>query len=307
VGGSRASKAPSLAVVSAVVLAFAAGIAAPASAAVVLSDAQDASVGPDIASVQAERAGDGFRHRITAFGAFARSAAPCLQLQAGLHRTAYSICGSGDIVRASDGVIVARAKVGRPSHASISYSFASSAIGSPSFYRWRVASLDDACPGGTCDAAPDAGFVTYQRHVSYDGWARKFLHELEVSHCEHNRIAVVAWEANESTSAVWNPLATTYAMPGDTNYNSAGVRNYVSGAQGLDATRLTIERGFTIYGYGEIVRRLARCAPPMKTARAIKRSSWCGGCSGGRYVTGLIRTVKRNFEAYAARSIATAL
>ena len=75
----------------------------------------------------------------------------------------------------------------------------------------------------------------------------------------------------------------------------------------LQTTRLAYKRGFTIYGYGEIVRRLARCAPPMKTARAIKRSSWCGGCSGGRYVTGLIRTVKRNFEAYAARSIATAL
>ena len=288
-------------------VAVAAAGARPASAAVALSDARDSSAGPDISSVQAERIHDGFRHRIEAFSSFARSAAPCLQIQAGLRRDGYEICGSGDIVRTADGVIVGRARVARPSRSSIGYSFASAAIGSPSFYRWRAAVLDDVCPGGVCDAAPDAGFVTYQRQVTYDDWARKLLHELRVPHCESNRIAVVAWEANEGTSAVWNPLATTYGMPGDTKYNSFGVRNYASGAQGLDATRLTIERGFTMYGYGEIVRRLARCAAPMKTARAIKRSSWCAGCSGGRYVTGLIRTVKRNFAAYGGRSVATAL
>jgi hypothetical protein len=285
VRGSATFRGLSVAVVSAMLVAVAAAGARPASAAVALSDARDSSAGPDVSSVQAERIHDGFRHRIDAFSPFARSAAPCLQIQAGLRRDGYEICGSGDIVRTADGVIVGRA----------------------SFYRWRVAVLDDVCPGGVCDAAPDAGFVTYQRRVTYDDWARKLLHELRVSHCESNRIAVVAWEANEGTSAVWNPLATTYGMPGDTKYNSFGVRNYPSGAQGLDATRLTIERGFTMYGYGEIVRRLARCAAPMKTARAIKRSSWCAGCSGGRYVTGLIRTVKRNFAAYGARSVATAL
>jgi len=100
-------------------------------------------------------------------------------------------------------------------------------------------------------------------------------------------MAAICW-ANEGTAAVWNPLATTYYLPGATKFNSVGVRNYESLGQGLNGTRLTIERGFTAYGYGEIVRRLDRCAPPMKTARAIKRSKWCYGCSGGRYVTGFI-------------------
>ena len=129
---------------------------------------------------------------------------------------------------------------------------------------------------------------------------------MQVPRCPENKIVGVAWEVNEGTAAAWNPLATTYDMPGATKYNSVGVKNYVGLGQGTDASRLTIERGYTIYGYGEIVRRLDRCAPPMKTARAIKQSSWCPGCTGGHYVTGLIRQVKADYGTYADRLIATA-
>jgi hypothetical protein len=273
-----------------------------------ISDPQDAGGKTDIESVEAGRAHDGrIRYRITTFAPFARSESPCLAIQAGLHRDGYSICGTGDVTRVSDDARTGRAKVTRPSGRSVVYTFGSAAIGSPSFYRWRVMVLDASCTGGVCDKSPDSGYITHQRRMTYGGWSKRFLHELHTPKCTQNRIAVVAWVANEGTAAVWNPLATTYALAGATNYNGVGVKNYPSLGQGLDATRLTIERGFTAYGYGEIVRRLDRCAPPMKTARAIKRSSWCGGCSGGRYVTGLIGAVKSDYPAYGGRSVATAL
>ncbi len=228
-------------------------------------------------------------------------------MQAGLRREEYSICGDGDVVNVAEGAKSGEAKVSKPAPAAVVYGIHPEAIGSPSFHRWKVLISDPACPRGVCDESPDDGWVAHQRWVSYGHWASRFLREMHVPRCPENKIVVVAWEVNEGTAAVWNPLATTYDMPGATKYNSVGVRNYVGFGQGTDASRLTIERGFTIYGYGEIVRRLDRCAPPMKTARAIKRSSWCPGCTGGRYVTGLIRQVKADYGAYADRLISTAL
>jgi hypothetical protein len=116
---------------------------------------------------------------------------------------------------------------------------------------------------------------------------------------------MLAWEANEGTAAVFNPLATTYVLPGSTKFNTSGVRNYVSLAQGVKGTRLTLENGAKSYGYQPILDRLQACAPPLYTAKAIRASSWCSGCSGGRYVTGLIDDVQNNYQTYADRLIAT--
>ena len=121
-----------------------------------------------------------------------------------------------------------------------------------------------------------------------------------VSGCHSNMVAVVSWQVAEFTQAAWNPLATTYPMAGSTLYNSAGVRNYVSAGQGLEATRLTIRGGMTQYGYGRIVSSLSACADPMTTARAINASSWCRGCAGGTYVVGMVPKVEANYSTYAA-------
>jgi hypothetical protein len=297
-----------LALSMAVVTSTLAGFATARADTTVVGDAQDATLGPDIASVEAGHGRhDRVRYRITTYSPFARADAPCLVVQAGLRREEYSICGDGDVVNVAEGAKSGEAKVSKPAPAAVVYGINPEAIGSPSFHRWKVLISDPACPRGVCDESPDDGWVAHQRWVSYGHWASRFLREMHVPRCPENKIVVVAWEVNEGTAAVWNPLATTYDMPGATKYNSVGVRNYVGFGQGTDASRLTIERGFTIYGYGEIVRRLDRCAPPMKTARAIKRSSWCPGCTGGRYVTGLIRQVKADYGAYADRLISTAL
>jgi hypothetical protein len=108
---------------------------------------------------------------------------------------------------------------------------------------------------------------------------------------------MVAWQTAEYTQARWNPLATTYPMPGSTVFNSAGVRNYASLSQGLEATRLTLRSAG--YGYGAILSDLAASADPLTTAQAINASSWCHGCANGRYVVGLVPAVEAYYSRYA--------
>lgn len=58
---------------------------------------------------------------------------------------------------------------------------------------------------------------------------------------------VDAWQRSEGTDAVYNPLATTQPMNGDSCFNylhgHCGVRNYPSRATGLHATILTLTNG----------------------------------------------------------------
>ena len=137
-------------------------------------------------------------------------------------------------------------------------------------------------------------------HVSYGAWAGLFLRTLGVSGCHSNMVAMVSWQVAEFTQAAWNPLATTYPMPGASLFNGSGVRNYVSLGQGLEATRLTIRAGMERFGYGRIVSALSACTDAMTTARAINASLWCRGCAGGTYVVGMVPKVQANYATYAA-------
>ena len=53
-----------------------------------------------------------------------------------------------------------------------------------------------------------------------------------------------AWATAEGGTAKWNPLNTTYYLPGCTNYNTSGVKNYVRPTEGCCATVLTLVNGF---------------------------------------------------------------
>ena len=134
--------------------------------------------------------------------------------------------------------------------------------------------------------------------LPYGQWAELFLNEMGAPACRDNLIVVVAWQLNEGTSADWNPLATTYYMPGSTSFNSFGVRNFASLASGLEATRLTLQEGSESYLYGPIIEALRGCSDAMTTAKAINRSSWCAGCTYGKYVTGLVERVAADYDFY---------
>jgi hypothetical protein len=130
-----------------------------------------------------------------------------------------------------------------------------------------------------------------QIEATWPQWGALLLDRLKAPRCANNLIVMVAWAQQENTSAAWNPLATTYDEPGATLFNSAGVKNYVSLGQGLDAVVGTLRRGFSAFGYGAIIEDLRVCADPITTATAINASSWCRGCSGGAYVLDTVRVV----------------
>ena len=137
-------------------------------------------------------------------------------------------------------------------------------------------------------------------NAPYGQWASLFLRYMGKPTCHNNMVVMVSWQVAEFTQAAWNPLATTHPMPGSTTFNGAGVQNYQSLAQGLAATKATIESGLTAYGYGRIVSALSSCSDPMVTARAIRASSWCAGCAGGEYVVNVVPKVEADYAVYAS-------
>src|SRR5262245_53548311 len=136
------------------------------------------------------------------------------------------------------------------------------------------------------------------QNITYGRWAEAFLQVMGAPRCHANLVVTIAWQAQEGTQAAWNPLATTHRMDGSTDFNSVGVQNYRTLAQGLQATKETIENGWSSYGYGAIIRSMRDCADPLDTADAIAASSWCSGCAGGQYVIGIVPAVESSFETY---------
>ena len=76
--------------------------------------------------------------------------------------------------------------------------------------------------------ARHAGGVVPGEPLTYEAWARGFLARVSAPACQENLTIVVTWETSESTEAAFNPLATTHAMDGATDFNSVGVKNYRS-------------------------------------------------------------------------------
>ena len=145
-----------------------------------------------------------------------------------------------------------------------------------------------------------AAELALMHSVTFGKWATAFLGSIGAPIEHNNLVVMVAWQTAEFTSAKWNPLATTYPMPGSTYYNGSGVRNYVSLQQGLQATKETLSRSGL--GYEPIMSDLAHNADPMDTARAINASMWCGGCADGQYVVDLIPSVEQHYDSYANAS-----
>ncbi len=150
------------------------------------------------------------------------------------------------------------------------------------------------------DVAAVARAFQGAEHVSYGDWANLLLRIFDAPTCRENRVVVVAWQVQEFTQAAWNPLATTHRMPGSTAFNGAGVQNFVSLEQGLEATKETIQNGWDVYGYGAIVTSLRGCADASTTATRIAASSWCSGCVNGNYVVGVVPKVEADLATYSS-------
>jgi hypothetical protein len=104
-------------------------------------------------------------------------------------------------------------------------------------------------------------------------WATDLLGQLGLPVTAENVKALGAWAQAEGTKASFNPLATTQSMPGATSFNSVGVRNYASYADGIRATAQTLTNGH----YPNILAALQAGSSAVAVARAVAASPWGTG------------------------------
>jgi hypothetical protein len=105
-------------------------------------------------------------------------------------------------------------------------------------------------------------------------WARDFLTRLGMPITSENVRAVTAWQQAEGTAARFNPLATTQGgFAGSTDFNSVGVKNFVSYEDGLAANVKVIQNGL----YPNILEALRAGNSAEAVAQAIADSPWGSG------------------------------
>ena len=104
-------------------------------------------------------------------------------------------------------------------------------------------------------------------------WANDFLTRVGMPVTSENVRAVVAWEKAEGTKAQFNPLATTRSMPGATNFNKVGVKNFASYADGIEANAAALMNG----RYPNVLAALQRGNSAVAVAQAIAASPWGTG------------------------------
>lgn len=90
---------------------------------------------------------------------------------------------------------------------------------------------------------------------------------------EDNLTAVSAWIKAEGTSASFNPLATVRKAPGATDFNTTGVKNFVSYSQGVETTAQALTNGL----YTNVLNALYKGNDPYAVADAIANSPWGSG------------------------------
>jgi hypothetical protein len=127
--------------------------------------------------------------------------------------------------------------------------------------------------------------------MSKSQWAKALLGQLNAPISEANTAAIEKWMAEEGghwkNTAGYNPLNTTYLMPGSTRYGGTGggkngVQHYTDWSQGLSATVNTLlgnqanERG-----YSKIVKLLKSGASSDEIYKAVLDSSWGTGKGSG--------------------------
>jgi hypothetical protein len=82
-----------------------------------------------------------------------------------------------------------------------------------------------------------------------------------------------AWQRAEGGTAQWNPLNTTFYLPGSTNYNTANVKNYMRATDGVCATGLTLVNGFYNGILGDL-QNGAKTAEQIVADRADQFRTW---------------------------------
>ncbi len=137
--------------------------------------------------------------------------------------------------------------------------------------------------GGTASGATASGSTTggSGRAGQYEQFAQDVLKGVGAPVTSENVRALKAWALAEGTRAANNPLATTRTHSDTTNFNSVGVKNYSSYADGLQATIETLQNG----RYPNILAAFANGNDAMSVAHAVAASPWGTGHGVERVLT----------------------
>ena len=104
--------------------------------------------------------------------------------------------------------------------------------------------------------------------------------ELGIAASDFALDAMAVWKRYENTGADWNPLATTWRMPGSWNYNSVGVQNYPDRTTGIQATANTLA-----LSYYDAIRTMLREQAFNRSQIRAALVTWSGE---GAYVDNLL-------------------
>jgi hypothetical protein len=107
-----------------------------------------------------------------------------------------------------------------------------------------------------------------------DDYYKSVLKCLGAEPTKNNLLFLYAWRQAEGGKAKNNPFNTTLKMPGATNYNSVGVKNYQTPEQGIEATCKTLKNGRDKYGYDKIIDGLKNDVGLSQLSDAVISSKW---------------------------------
>jgi len=79
------------------------------------------------------------------------------------------------------------------------------------------------------------------------------------------------WETKKGRGATYNPFNTIHPATGATNFNSVGVKNFVTFDQGVDMTAATL---LSIKGYYVSLVAAIKSGDPFAAAEALDKSPW---------------------------------
>jgi len=124
--------------------------------------------------------------------------------------------------------------------------------------------------------------------TSDDYFYQKILEGVGAPVTNNNMAYLYAWRQAEGGKATFNPFNTTQKAEGTTNYNSVGVKNYVSAEQGIAATIKTLLNG----RYSAIIDCLKKDCSPDQTAKALIESPWGTGELVSKVISGYMNGAK---------------
>ena len=142
--------------------------------------------------------------------------------------------------------------------------------------------------------------------LTFEGWTSQLALRAGpsvIAFTKQNQLAIVTWCAFEGSPALRNPLDATEGQPGSwpIKGNSAGVQNYTSIGEGLNAVLATLHGHFG--RYGPILEALAKGDCACSVTEAVANSAWGTWSHNPAAASAAVTEVDKDYAAYGNRLV----